>query len=271
MTISRILVIIDPTRQNQPALDRAIEAAQMTDASLILFASIFEKTTAPTKQQKSQFVQEQIAEQRIKLSALADKIRNKNIEVSTKVDWDDDWRQAAIRASIRHNCDVIFKSTIKHSSAQRVIKKTSDWALLRDSLCPVLLVREGASWSKNKVLAAVDFDSDDDAHQSLNKTILKLSQEVAKKYGSEVHFLNACSDSMAVISEEAANDFGVQVKQIRCEVGTPDKAIIDANREVEADIIIIGSIARNGVSGLFIGNTAEKILDHVDCDVLAML
>lgn len=271
MSISRILVVIDPTSEHQPALDRAVEAAHLMEASLILFASIYEETDAPTKFLKSQFVQKRISEQRQILDQLAEQIHSTGIEVSIKVDWDKEWYSAVVRASIRYNSDVIFKSTIKHSTAQRVINRTSDWTLLRDSLCPVLLVREGSSWSKNKLLAAVDFDTEDQTRQAINKTIVELGREAAEKYNSEVDFLIAYNDSMADMCNEFADKFGVPVNQLRCEIGMPASAIIETSKKVDPGLIVIGSVARSGAPGLFAGNTAEKILDHVDCDVLAML
>jgi len=36
------------------------------------------------------------------------------------------------------------------------------------------------------------------------------------------------------------------------------------------DLIVMGTLARAGVEGLLIGNTAEKILSRIDCSVLAL-
>ena len=41
-------------------------------------------------------------------------------------------------------------------------------------------------------------------------------------------------------------------------------------RRIGADIIVLGTLARSGVPGLLIGNTAEAILHQIDCSVLAM-
>ena len=40
--------------------------------------------------------------------------------------------------------------------------------------------------------------------------------------------------------------------------------------EFEIDLLIMGTVARTGISGLVIGNTAETILDQVTCSVLAV-
>ena len=37
-----------------------------------------------------------------------------------------------------------------------------------------------------------------------------------------------------------------------------------------ADLIVMGTVARSGIAGFFMGNTAEKILTKIDCSVLAV-
>ena len=39
---------------------------------------------------------------------------------------------------------------------------------------------------------------------------------------------------------------------------------------LKADVVVMGTIARSGIPGFFIGNTAETILDQLNCSVLAL-
>ncbi len=41
-------------------------------------------------------------------------------------------------------------------------------------------------------------------------------------------------------------------------------------RQIEADLIVMGTVARTGVPGLIMGNTAEAILNQIECSVLAL-
>jgi nucleotide-binding universal stress UspA family protein len=52
--------------------------------------------------------------------------------------------------------------------------------------------------------------------------------------------------------------------------GDPDVEIPKLISNVQADLVIMGTIARTGVSGLVMGNTAETILDQITCSVLAV-
>ncbi len=271
MATSQILVIIDPTREHQPALQRAIVAAKTLDYSVHLFASIHEESDCNSKHSKNTFVQQCLKQQREKLEALAEEARSGGILVSTEVDWDSDWTNAAIRASMRNNSNILFKSTFKHSLTERVIRKTTDWTILRNCLCPVLLVREDTRWDSHKILAAVSVENTDSAHKEINQTIIDLGQKVAKSYDSEVHFINAYNDSLShPDANYLAKECGVPDSQIHMKVGAPEDAIVDKSKELAADLIVIGTVARSGVAGWISGNTAEKVLDRVECDVLAL-
>jgi nucleotide-binding universal stress UspA family protein len=52
--------------------------------------------------------------------------------------------------------------------------------------------------------------------------------------------------------------------------GAAKKMIAALSVELQADLVVMGTVARTGVSGLIIGNTAEAILDQLSCSVLAI-
>ncbi len=52
--------------------------------------------------------------------------------------------------------------------------------------------------------------------------------------------------------------------------GYPREKIPVLAKEIEADLVVMGTVARTGISGFFMGNTAETILNQLDCSVLAI-
>jgi nucleotide-binding universal stress UspA family protein len=52
--------------------------------------------------------------------------------------------------------------------------------------------------------------------------------------------------------------------------GKPGDVIPSLAHQKHVELIIMGTIARTGIPGFFIGNTAEKTLVKVDCSVLAV-
>ena len=58
-----------------------------------------------------------------------------------------------------------------------------------------------------------------------------------------------------------------QVHLIKGEAGDVIPTVAE---ERQVDLIVMGTVARTGVPGFFIGNTAERVLARVDCSVLAV-
>jgi universal stress protein E len=53
-------------------------------------------------------------------------------------------------------------------------------------------------------------------------------------------------------------------------VAAPEDAIVDCAALIGADLVIIGSVARDGLGALTGGNTAERALDNLDTDLLVV-
>ena len=52
--------------------------------------------------------------------------------------------------------------------------------------------------------------------------------------------------------------------------GRPEQRIPEYAEEIDADVVVLGTVARVGIPGLIIGNTAEDILAQLRCGVLAI-
>ena len=52
--------------------------------------------------------------------------------------------------------------------------------------------------------------------------------------------------------------------------GLARKEIATLAKRIEADLVVMGTVARTGVPGFIMGNTAETILNKIDCSVLAI-
>jgi len=62
---------------------------------------------------------------------------------------------------------------------------------------------------------------------------------------------------------------GVAVSQLHIEIGIPSEAVCELALEESADLIVVGSHGRHGLR-LLLGSTANSILHHARCDVLAV-
>ena len=52
--------------------------------------------------------------------------------------------------------------------------------------------------------------------------------------------------------------------------GDPDDCIPELAMEQGIDLLVMGSVCRTGIAGFLIGNTAEEVLNQVDCSVLTL-
>ena len=58
--------------------------------------------------------------------------------------------------------------------------------------------------------------------------------------------------------------------QLHLVKGRPRRVIPAIAQRLEADLVVMGTVARTGVPGLLMGNTAETILNQIDSSVLAV-
>jgi universal stress protein E len=195
----------------------------------------------------------------------------RGFSVTTEVEWDKDWCQAAVRASIRHNADVVLKSFSQHSSSERILNRTSDWMLIRECLCPVMLVKAGADRSSRKVVAAIDIRAESETYEHLNRRIIDFSRRVLDQEYADVYFINAHKDLSSYPDRNALmRSCGVESDRIHIQLGDPEDVIVAQAKALNASLVVVGNAARSGFSALINGNTVEKIVDRVACDVLAM-
>ena len=52
--------------------------------------------------------------------------------------------------------------------------------------------------------------------------------------------------------------------------GRPHSVIKDAVNRLSTDLVVMGTQGRSGISGLLVGNTAERVFSHLTCSVLAI-
>ncbi len=61
-----------------------------------------------------------------------------------------------------------------------------------------------------------------------------------------------------------------QAKNVHMLKGSADFVLPTFVVEQRVDLVVMGTVARRGAPGWMIGNTAEQMLDRIDCSLLAM-
>jgi universal stress protein E len=194
--------------------------------------------------------------------------RTLGIPVETEVEWDADWRQAIVAAAKRQKSNVVIKNLTQHARLVRLVRDTADWQLLRDCQCPVLLVKTGRLYGVNKILVAVKH-TEDEAYREANTGIVERAQRLADDLGATLHAVTCYESHDRPDRQRFADSFGLERNQVTAAMGSPAKVIASVAEEVGADLLIIARVARPESTGL-LGDTARKVIDEIDTDVLVL-
>ena len=266
---TNLFVVYDPTREEQPALERAADIAVENSAKLHIFTCIYSDIAKSAD--KSTEVNRLLAEQQAILDRAAAALAHRGVEVSTELEWGQDWAQAAVRASIKSAADMVLKSSYQQSAGKCILSRTAHETLIRECLCPVLLVKESAPRDVTRVLAAIDICAKTESYERLNQNVISFSKEVLDSHCDEVHFINAFQDFRGVPDrQELIRDHGIESDKIHIKLGNPEQVIVEKAKKLDVSLVVVGNSARSGLSAAFLGNTVEKMLDKLECDVLAM-
>ena len=264
MPLNKIMVVVDPTTERQPAYERAVDSSRDTGAPLHLYICVDESSGYDSLDQARDKLQSM-------MEKLAARALEAGIEASTEIDYAANWRRGAVSAAARCSASMIFKSSFDHSQVQREKRETADWTLLRMAPCPVLMVKDFHDWKHRRILAAINPASTDTAHIKLNHQIVSVARDFADSYGSDAHFVVAFQDlNNAPDAAQIAADCGANVEHVHLEQGKPADVIRAAAARIDVDLVIVGTVARDGIKGRVVGNTCEKLLDQTHSDLLVL-
>jgi len=301
-----ILLVCDEQGIHEEAVSRAIGLALENDARIALvdvldsapgeIARVY--GSLPGNRAKD-VERELIAFHEARLKKIASSIESVGIETTISVLQGIPFLEI-IRKVLRDGHDLVFKGTTADPVGHLPLYASMDLHLLRKCPCPVWVLKKSSERGFARILAAVDPDAGDRHGGSLNTVIMDLATSLAARDQSELHVVNAwqlvgeetmrsggfmqvdpCElDRLATEQEQLCNermntllqryhDLG-GTRQVHLFKGPPREVVPGLAEECRADLIIMGTVARTGIQGLFIGNTAEAVLSQVRCSILAV-
>jgi universal stress protein E len=69
---------------------------------------------------------------------------------------------------------------------------------------------------------------------------------------------------------DLAEGHGLDRRQVHVVEGRTRQVLVQFTGRLEADLVALGAVSRSGVARLFLGSTAEQVLDRLPCDVLVI-
>ncbi len=92
-------------------------------------------------------------------------------------------------------------------------------------------------------------------------------------YGGDIPFdLDLTAELMAIAKKKLlalAEQLAIDDNDVWLEIGSPKTEIVRIANEAQVDLIVLGSHGRHGLA-LLLGSTANGVLHHAPCDVLAV-
>jgi len=214
---------------------------------------------------------------------------------------------ALIQEVIIKKMDLLIKTVAEEKFLDRLLG-SSDMHLLRKCPCPVWLMKPYQQGKYQKILAAVDFDVFDPKAEdnTLNQQLMELSLSLALSEFSELHIVHAwqaygesslrsgfnqqpkasvdayveeiqvkhqqqLNDLVEAFINKAGKETAEYIKpQLHLIKGNAAHKIPELVKEQHIDLLMMGTVGRTGLSGFFMGNTSETILNQIDCSVLAV-
>ncbi len=295
-----ILLVLNPESEELVALARAVTLARQNQASLHVVVVLehlpLDDLPLGMRTLLGMLDRDELREmikqrQRRLLRTGLTALSTEGINLSTSVEWSHTPFLTVIQKVLRQGHDLLIKTAEHVTGLKAVLFHPTDRHLMRQCPCPVWMIRPEQHHTYQRILAAVDSFPDDEVNAELNRHILDLASSQAARDEAELHVahayhvrsklllptdINLDEYKNAVVAlhrerlEALLDSYQVPSERIHMEEGFPGEIIPAVACRERIDLIVMGTLARVGIPGMFIGNTAERTLDHVDCDILAV-
>ncbi len=263
-----ILAVIDPTRVDQWSLRKALAIGKNLDDPKI-FAYLCAHSNSKCDDAETLRAVE-VQRHKLWLNEILADSSEAGIPIEPIVDWNADWREGVCIVAERMQAGIVIKRASGRpgslgNSDRRLIRKLKGSALF--------LVKQDPATDLKKVLIAINPNATDSDHLALNETIVAL----AKRIRGNIENLQLHSISAFDKSEEfkhppdIARSLDISRAQAHVVRGSASQVIPESANNLHAGLVIVGNVGRHGLSGVALGNTAEKILADIESDVLVVV
>lgn len=212
---------------------------------------------------------------------------NDSSDVAGKIVVSDNIAEWVVEYCDKNSIDLVIKGGHRSES---LFHTPSDWTLLRHLSCPMLIASH-AKWKSNpNILMALDL-VDREVHQQLNALTLRWGDSWSKATVSELHAMYSIPIAKPLLEFDVVDPYLIEQKKgpaakkkmdsllarndmnsviSHIVTGPPDRTIPHLANELHSDLVIMGCVGREGVSGFLFGNTAEKVIHHLRTDCLVI-
>lgn len=289
-----ILFVSDKADTSDGIIEQAVKFAEAHDAKLTIL-DVQPPLPSKIKQLEENYDQAISDDIRKKLEKHGD---YKNSEIT--VMRDDKGYISIIKHILKNDYDAVIKMADDLEKNRKSGFRSMDMNLLRKCPVPIWLIRPGAQLTKPRIVVAVDPLSEAKEGRDLNTKLLKIGDDLTttldghmevlscwtfehENYLRNAPFARMTEDEIDVLIKEAQEEHQDSLSAALadykpetlkgepvCEKGEANDIIPRYVEDNNVAILVMGTVARTGIPGLVIGNTAENILQQLSCSLLAV-
>jgi nucleotide-binding universal stress UspA family protein len=202
---------------------------------------------------------------------------------------------ALIREVLRSGHDLLIRAHARDAAVPRPRYGAIDMELFRQCPCPVWAAWAGSRTRPQRLLVAVNAAAEEVEEQALNRKIVEIALAIAPEsasvvllqawtaFAEEILRSHSTAEQLAAYVEAAERRArgaldnltatlprGTARFRVEMLKGHPEEVIPQFVVSEGIDLVVMGTVARTGIAGLLIGNTAERLLQRLITSVLAV-
>ncbi len=226
-----------------------------------------------------------VAERAEQVRQLVAALHGRGLEAEGKAVWDHPLDEAVAREVLSQNADLVVIAP----GLQGAGLTHNEWRMVSTCPVPVLVVKAQAQAKYRHIVAAVDPFHSHSKPGELDLAILAHAHDLQTRTRSTLSALH-CFVSVEYFGADLAlpvgNAFAVDARReevekllrqaglpasaARVEIGSTHEVIAKLVERGEANLVVMGALARGRIKEWLIGSTAERVLHGVPVDVLAV-
>lgn len=294
-----LLYVSHGTADETEGLKQALSLARNNEAPLkvLVVGPEFPKDFPEYQKKYEESLLAQV-ETSIKSTKAAIKLEEGSVDISMELVSDKTPAIKIIQHVLQQGHDLVIKEAEPRDGKGGF--KAIDMDLLRKCPVPVWLCRPiKHSRQHIQVAVAIDPESQEPAAASLSKRMLELSRSLADSCSGELHIVSCwdyvfeeylrhnvwvkvSDDELIRTVHGAQNEHRAALeglieasgisgtRHVHHLRGKADELIPDFVKDKKIDILVMGTVARTGIPGFMIGNTAENIVQKLTCSLMAL-
>ena len=286
--MSKLLIVAD-LEDKCAATPRGLQLAELMDLQpeVVAFTYVNLRRLKLDRAGTAAVKKQLLDQRRAAVTAHVEKHKSANQRVKVSVVWAEQ-----IHSWITKRAAGDYAAVVKtRHQSESLGHLSTDWHLLRECPAPVLLVGKRKWKKRGGIIATVDLDAGSKVKRDLNVEVVTMARHYAEMLETDLSVLcvidvptlladldlvdtksyaKAKKKELQPELEVLAHRTGLPQARFKMKRGPVAKTIVSEAAANKAQLVVMGTVGRRGVTAQVIGNTAEEVLGLLKTDTLTL-